>query len=103
MLAPRCDLSKAGSATFTPKVQNPRIFCTSMPGGLGAESWPEAFPFSPKTPKAISHEGKLVDNIGRAREFVEVMRPLGTRLGPMFLQLPPRYGPKLLDDLKAFF
>jgi len=67
-----------------------------------AESLPEAFRFCPKIPKAISHEGKLVDNIGRAREFVEVMRPLGTRLGPMFLQLPPRYGPKLLDDLKAF-
>lgn len=30
------------------------------------------------------------------------MWQLGTRLGPMFLQLPPRYSPKLLGDLQAF-
>ena len=67
-----------------------------------AESLPETFRFCPKIPKAISHEGKLMDNIERAREFVKVMSPLGTRLGPMFLQLPPRYTPNLLADLQAF-
>ena len=30
------------------------------------------------------------------------MRPLGLRLGPMFLQLPPRYHPNLYEDLRAF-
>ena len=67
-----------------------------------AESLPESFRFCPKVPKAISHEGKLMDNIERAREFIKVMSPLGTRLGPMFLQLPPRYTPKLLADLQTF-
>ncbi|MGZ9164451.1 MAG: DUF72 domain-containing protein [Anaerolineales bacterium] len=67
-----------------------------------AESLPETFRFCPKIPKAISHEGKLMENIERAREFIRVMSPLGTRLGPMFLQLPPRYSPKLLSDLQAF-
>ena len=62
----------------------------------------EGFRFCPKVPKAISHEGKLMDNIERAREFIKVMSQLGTRLGPMFLQLPPRYSPKLLPDLQAF-
>lgn len=67
-----------------------------------AESLPETFRFCPKVPKAISHEGKLMENVERAREFIDVMRRLGTRLGPMFLQLPPRYSPKLFGDLKAF-
>ena len=67
-----------------------------------AASLPESFRFCPKVPKAISHEGKLMDSIERAREFIDVMSHLGTRLGPMFLQLPPRYSLELLDDLKAF-
>lgn len=62
----------------------------------------ETFRFCPKVPKAISHEGKLMDNIERAREFIKVMSQLGQRLGPMFLQLPPRYSPKLFADLQAF-
>jgi uncharacterized protein YecE (DUF72 family) len=62
----------------------------------------ETFRFCPKVPKAISHEGKLMDNIERAREFIKVMSGLGPHLGPMFLQLPPRYSPKLLPDLQAF-
>ena len=67
-----------------------------------AEEMPPTFRFCPKVPKAISHEGKLMDNVERAREFINIMGQLGTRLGPMFLQLPPRYSPKLLGDLQAF-
>ena len=43
-----------------------------------------------------------MDNAERAREFTRVMSGLGTRLGPMFLQLPPRYSPKMFADLQAF-
>jgi uncharacterized protein YecE (DUF72 family) len=67
-----------------------------------AEEMPPTFRFCPKVPKAISHEGKLMDNVERAREFIRIMSQLGTRLGPMFLQLPPRYSPKLLGDLSSF-
>jgi len=63
---------------------------------------PETFRFCPKIPKTISHEGKLTDHKDQALGFVDVMRGLGPRLGPMFLQLPPRYGPNLLADLQAF-
>lgn len=63
---------------------------------------PESFRFCPKIPRAISHEGKLMDHLDRARAFVDVMQGLGVRLGPMFLQLPPRYSPKLIGDLSAF-
>jgi len=63
---------------------------------------PETFRFCPKIPKAISHEGKLIDNLAKARAFIDVMRQLDLRLGPMFLQLPPRFSPNQIDDLKAF-
>jgi len=67
-----------------------------------AEEMPPTFRFCPKVPKAISHEGQLMDNVERAHEFINIMSQLGTRLGPMFLQLPPRYSPKLIGDLIAF-
>jgi uncharacterized protein YecE (DUF72 family) len=66
------------------------------------EQTPETFRFCPKIPKAISHNGKLMDYMDHALEFVEVMRPLASRLGPMFLQLPPSYSPRLMDDLTKF-
>jgi uncharacterized protein YecE (DUF72 family) len=78
----------------------------AVPAAKTIASWieqtPETFRFCPKIPKAISHNGKLIDYMDRALEFIEVMRPLGSRLGPMFLQLPPSYSPKLLDDLAQF-
>lgn len=66
------------------------------------EQTPETFRFCPKIPKAISHNGKLLDYVDRALQFVDVMRPLASRLGPMFLQLPPSYSPRLMDDLIKF-
>jgi uncharacterized protein YecE (DUF72 family) len=78
----------------------------AVPSQKTLEGWvaetPEAFRFCPKIPKAVSHEGKLSDNIDRALGFVDVMRGLGARLGPMFLQLPPRFSPSLLADLQTF-
>ena len=67
-----------------------------------AEDMPVTFRFCPKVPKAISHEGKLLENVERAQQFINLMRQLGPRLGSMFLQLPPRYSPKLLGDLQGF-
>ena len=78
----------------------------AVPAQKTIESWvaqtPDTFRFCPKVPKAISHEGKLMDTVDRAHGFVDVMKQLGVRLGPMFLQLPPRYSPKLAGDLQAF-
>jgi uncharacterized protein YecE (DUF72 family) len=67
-----------------------------------AEEMPEGFRFCPKLPRAISHQGTLTRHIEEARSFMEVMRQLGTRLGPAFLQLPPRFSPRQFDDLRTF-
>jgi uncharacterized protein YecE (DUF72 family) len=78
----------------------------AVPAEKIIEQWaaatPETFRFCFKIPKAISHAGKLADHVGQAHEFVRVMSHLDSRLGPMFLQLPPSYSPRRLDDLRAF-
>ncbi len=78
----------------------------AVPAPKTIEAWikntPETFRFCPKIPKAISHNGKLDEYLERALQFVEVMRPLASRLGPMFLQLPPSYSPALIADLAKF-
>lgn len=67
-----------------------------------AAATPESFRFCFKIPKAVSHAGKLAEGIDAALEFIKVMGPLEERLGPMFLQLPPSYAPRMLGDLQAF-
>ena len=63
---------------------------------------PDTFRFCPKLPRTVSHTGKLAPRIPGAHQFIETMSQLGARLGPMFLQLPPRYSPASFDDLAAF-
>ncbi|NTU64107.1 MAG: DUF72 domain-containing protein [Chloroflexi bacterium] len=67
-----------------------------------AQETPAYFRFCPKLPRGISHAGQLMPHLSEAQRFVDLMRNLGTRLGPMFLQLPPRYSPKLSNDLQKF-
>jgi uncharacterized protein YecE (DUF72 family) len=78
----------------------------AVPAQKTIEQWvaetPETFRFCPKVPRAISHDGDLMDHVAAAQEFVKIMWQLGKRLGPMFLQLPPHYSPGRLKDLSAF-
>ena len=78
----------------------------AVPAANTLQQWaaetPETFRFCPKLPRTISHAGTLVEHIEEAMRFVEVMSQLGKRLGPMFLQLPPRYSPLLFNDLQTF-
>ena len=84
-----------GNTTFyaIPSKQTIQGWATEMPDG---------FHFCPKLPRAISHEGNLIQHIEDALSFADIMSQLGSRLGPMFLQLPPRYSPSLLGDLEGF-
>jgi uncharacterized protein YecE (DUF72 family) len=67
-----------------------------------AEETPETFRFCPKLPRTISHAGKLMEHLEESSQFLAVMSQLGKRLGPLFLQLPPRYSPDMIDDLHEF-
>ena len=63
---------------------------------------PENFRFCPKISRDISHSGNLVASKRQTQIFIERMRLLGSRLGPIFLQLPPSFSPTQLDELKEF-
>lgn len=63
---------------------------------------PPGFEFCLKLPREITHQGLLQPHISEALDFLERMQPLGKRLGPIFVQLPPSYSPAFLDDLAAF-
>ena len=63
---------------------------------------PATFRFCPKVSHDISHAINLGEMQAETAVFVERMRGLGDRLGPMFLQVPPSFGPAQLDQLQAF-
>ena len=67
-----------------------------------ARETPETFRFCPKISRTISHAMRLDEKKSETLLFVERMRGLGTRLGPIFLQLPPSFAPAQLSQLEAF-
>lgn len=67
-----------------------------------AATMPNYFRFCPKLPQIYSHQGALTPLISEALRFLQSLNPLGDRLGPVMLQLPPSYSPQQLPDLCAF-
>lgn len=63
---------------------------------------PVTFRLCPKVSRDISHSPQLDAHKAETEIFIERMRGLGTRLGPIFLQLPPAFGPTQLPQLQAF-
>src|SRR5207249_16969 len=52
---------------------------------------PETFRFCPKVSRSISHASSLVKSGDATLELVDRMQELGSRLGTLFLQLPPSF------------
>jgi len=67
-----------------------------------AAETPETFRFCFKLPRELSHEGPLAAKVKATLEFVDRMAPLGQRLGPFFLQLPPGYRADKIADLERW-
>ncbi len=63
---------------------------------------PDTFRFCPKVSRSVSHSADIERSRDETLIFVERMRGLGTRLGPIFLQLPPAFGPTQLPQLEVF-
>ncbi len=55
-----------------------------------AASVPDEFRFAVKTPKAITHASKLINTGAALQEFVQSIAGLGSKLGPVLVQLPPK-------------
>lgn len=56
-----------------------------------AANTPPGFRFAAKLPKAITHDQRLRDSAAPLHGFLEAMAPLGEKLGPMLIQLPPDF------------
>ena len=63
---------------------------------------PPEFRFCPKVPRDISRSPALEATRAPTLAFVERMLGLGERLGPIFLQLPPTFGPANLQQLETW-
>lgn len=67
-----------------------------------AEVLPADFKFCAKLPRDVSHAEQLDGDHPALRTFFERMAPLEQRLGPIWLQLPPRFHPQQLPQLISF-
>ena len=65
------------------------------------EQTPATFRFCFKFPRTITHDKLLVDT-GEVATFLDRIAPLSDKLGPLFVQLPPRFSPDALGRLGAF-
>ncbi len=78
----------------------------SVPAPEMMQRWvnntPDGFRFCPKLPRAVTHEGALMGHLPEALSFLDLMKGLGDRLGPIMVQLPPSYSPALMADLAEF-
>jgi len=63
---------------------------------------PDDFRFCFKFPRAVSHDRMLIDCGDEVDRFLDRVGPLGDKLGTLFLQLPPAFGPPHLPRLVAF-
>jgi uncharacterized protein YecE (DUF72 family) len=80
-----------------------------MPNAKTVAGWaqtvPPGFTFVLKAPQRITHIGRLKDVDDPLRYFTETIRPLGEKLGPILVQLPPNFKQDLarLKDFLTVF
>ena len=67
-----------------------------------AANVPEAFRFSVKMPRSISHQARLRDCELSLQTFLDQVGELGTKLGCLLLQLPPSLAYAPAEALKFF-
>ncbi|MGY4531123.1 uncharacterized protein YecE (DUF72 family) [Pseudomonas sp. TE3786] len=67
-----------------------------------AEQMPAHFRFCAKLPRDISHTANLFAQLDAAQAFVTLLKPLGERVAPFWLQLPASFGPQRLPELAGF-
>ncbi len=60
------------------------------------------FKFCPKVTKSISHRKNIDEQKSRLDDFFDSVCHFDNNLGPIFMQLPPYFSPKNIDQLKKF-
>jgi len=78
----------------------------SIPSTVTLHSWlnttTKQFRFCVKTPKRITHELGLKDAQSLMMEFIDSLLPLNEKMGPILIQLPPKYKQENYSILEEF-
>lgn len=98
------DLLKRYCATFNGVEGNTTFYARPAAATVArwAESMPAHFRFCAKCNRDISHNGDLRARFEDTETFLALLRPLGARLTPLWLQLPQNFGPERLPELIAW-
>ena len=67
-----------------------------------AERTPADFTFALKMPREVTHDRRLVRADDVTHEFLDRARDLGSKLGPILLQLSPDFSPDEMPALEQF-
>lgn len=77
-----------------------------LPSSDTVERWrddtPATFRFCFKLPRSITHERRLIGAGPETRDTFARLAPLGPRIGPYMIQLPPTFGPADLPTLERY-
>lgn len=66
------------------------------------EATPDDFVFCPKMPRQITHELRLQSAEAETDAYLETMRLLQPKLGPILIQFPPDFSREEIDNLSVF-
>ncbi len=92
-------------ATWCTAVEGNTTFYATPPAttiGRWRAETPDGFLFCFKLPRAITHERRLRNTSELTTEFCERIAPMGDRLGPTQIQLPPSFSGDDLPILARF-
>ncbi len=78
----------------------------SIPRQSFVQSWanstPDDFRFSLKTPQLITHQLALKGTEAPMLEFIDAVKPLKAKIGPILIQLPPKYSQVNYPEFESF-
>lgn len=78
----------------------------ALPDALTVQRWkldtPQTFKFTFKFPRTISHDLRLQNCQGELTQFLKLMEILDDKLGLLWLQLPPSFSFRDLNQIKRF-
>jgi uncharacterized protein YecE (DUF72 family) len=104
--APRQDWLGQYAACFNTVEGNSTFYALPAPSVVRrwASETPDHFRFCLKFPRAISHDRQLVACHRETADFVRILELIAEhgRLGPSFLQLPPKFAGKQFFDLERY-
>ena len=78
----------------------------AIPSASTVRSWatrtPPAFVFTAKMPQGITHDKRLLDAEEEVSAFLDTMKLLDDKLGPILIQFPRSFTRRFEDNLRAF-